>query len=793
MQKSLKKILCWLMAAMLCAEAGTPTVRAEAAAVGETFQEDTLQYTVDETNAVTGIGRVTCTGPKDGLTEIHVPASVTHDGVEYEVWRIGKNAFGEILKHNSLATVTIAEGVTVIEERAFQSCERLVSISLPESLTEIGEAAFHGCLDLPSISLPGGITEIKDSTFWNCHSLTKVDIPDGVRHIGDAAFMNCRRLEDIQLPGSLESIGESAFAGCESLAEGITIPQKVPVISLLTFGSCESLPEITLWDTTKIQGQGVFSDCMKLGTLKIVVTSDPPVPLVVADPDGCFEGCPTDRRLVFLDGNGAELRGGALAAAQEAYRAVDDGDPTDGLWYGWKIGETPARPYAVTIKVNKDNQPWPESGKGFQLSRDGGNTYITDLAKVGDGTYRIYEITGTGPLDTGVDITVNGKDAEATVDYYTVGFYDGDTLYGMDTPQHPQVVLKGGRAVRPADPEKKGFIFKDWVTAKDGDVPFDFPTAGITAPTSVYAAWEKGAAIVYHITASAGEGGSISPEGAVEVYGGGDQPFTITPQEGYKIKEVLVDGQPQGAITSYTFTNVTEDHTISVSFQKKEDPGDTENPGEGEPGDTEKPGEGDPDDTEKPGEGDPGDTENPGEGDPGDTENPGEGDPGDTENPGEGDPDGPDGPGAGETPGGTDTPGDSQEDEGAGTPGEEDQTDGDDGNTGTASGGSGHTGRPGDPGAAQEPKTGDGAPVGVYATVAMVSGLLYTQLYFAGKKGMTKARKSELVSAIAGWAKKGGKCRRYAALAAIFFILVYYHSIGKCTEAEFGENMQAVK
>ena len=75
----------------------------------------------------------------------------------------------------------------------------------------------------------------------------------------------------------------------------------------------------------------------------------------------------------------------------------------------------------------------------------------------------------------------------------------------------------------------------------------------------------------------------------------------------------------------------------------------------------------------------------------------------------------------------------------------------------------------------------------------MVSGLLYTQLYFAGKKGMTKARKSELVSAIAGWAKKGGKCRRYAALAAIFFILVYYHSIGKCTEAEFGENMQAVK
>lgn len=47
--------------------------------------------------------------------------------------------------------------------------------------------------------------------------------------------------------------------------------------------------------------------------------------------------------------------------------------------------------------------------------------------------------------------------------------------------------------------------------------------------------------------------------------------FTITHQAGYEIKEVLVDGQSQGAVTSYTFTNITENHSISVTFAKKED------------------------------------------------------------------------------------------------------------------------------------------------------------------------------------------------------------------------------
>ena len=70
----------------------------------------------------------------------------------------------------------------------------------------------------------------------------------------------------------------------------------------------------------------------------------------------------------------------------------------------------------------------------------------------------------------------------------------------------------------------------------------------------------------YTITASAGPHGSISPSGNVTVNQGSDKSFTITPVIGYSIDDVLVDGSSVGAVSSYTFTNVTEDHTIYATF-----------------------------------------------------------------------------------------------------------------------------------------------------------------------------------------------------------------------------------
>ena len=68
------------------------------------------------------------------------------------------------------------------------------------------------------------------------------------------------------------------------------------------------------------------------------------------------------------------------------------------------------------------------------------------------------------------------------------------------------------------------------------------------------------------ITASAGPNGTISPQGETSVNSGSSQSFTITSEEGYHVLDVVVDGASVGALTGYTFTNVTADHTISASF-----------------------------------------------------------------------------------------------------------------------------------------------------------------------------------------------------------------------------------
>jgi hypothetical protein len=70
----------------------------------------------------------------------------------------------------------------------------------------------------------------------------------------------------------------------------------------------------------------------------------------------------------------------------------------------------------------------------------------------------------------------------------------------------------------------------------------------------------------YTITATAGSGGSISPSGSVLVNDGNTPTFTITPNSGYHVLDVLVDSVSVGAVTSYTFAAVHAGHTIAASF-----------------------------------------------------------------------------------------------------------------------------------------------------------------------------------------------------------------------------------
>jgi hypothetical protein len=72
--------------------------------------------------------------------------------------------------------------------------------------------------------------------------------------------------------------------------------------------------------------------------------------------------------------------------------------------------------------------------------------------------------------------------------------------------------------------------------------------------------------ITNNITSSAGANGTISPNGTIAVNCGSNQVYTITPDVGYVIADVIVDGVSQGAVSSFSFTNVNSAHTISATF-----------------------------------------------------------------------------------------------------------------------------------------------------------------------------------------------------------------------------------
>ena len=90
-----------------------------------------------------------------------------------------------------------------------------------------------------------------------------------------------------------------------------------------------------------------------------------------------------------------------------------------------------------------------------------------------------------------------------------------------------------------------------------------YTLSNVTAGHSIAASFEIN---TYTITAITGENGSISPAGSAAVNHGSDQVFSISPSDGYHIDDVLVDGVSVGRIDTYSFNDVTSNHTIEASF-----------------------------------------------------------------------------------------------------------------------------------------------------------------------------------------------------------------------------------
>lgn len=163
----------------------------------------------------------------------------------------------------SLKTVNIPDSVTEIRAKAFCDCDVLETIDLPDSITTIGARVFGDCDSFKSIRLPDGIKTIEASTFYDCVALTDISIPDSVTKIGSNAFQRCGFLKDASfLPDSLEYIGSFAFSG--SGLETLKLPDNVKYIREGAFYECLSLETAIIPHATELHDGKIFSKCANL-------------------------------------------------------------------------------------------------------------------------------------------------------------------------------------------------------------------------------------------------------------------------------------------------------------------------------------------------------------------------------------------------------------------------------------------------------------------------------------------------------------------------------------------------
>ena len=294
--------------------------------------------------------------------------------------------------------------------------------------------------------------------------------------------------------------------------------------------------------------------------------SSKPVTFKLTLTDGCTVTFDTDV------GSAVELQ--TVVSGRKAVRPADP-VRTGYTFAGWYLdGEV----YDFDTPVTTDltlTAHWTANQYTITFDTAGGSgiapitqDYGTPITAPADPTRNGYTFAGWSPA---LPATMPAENMTVTaqwrVNHYTIT-YDLDRGTADDNPTGYTVETETFTLKNPTRP---GYIFSGWsgtgLTGED-NLTVTIPK-GSTGNRSYTAHWRyNGGYRYYTIRATAGAGGSISPNGNVSVREGSDRTFTITPDKGYAVSNVKIDGKSIGAVRSYTFENVRHAHTIEVIFMK---------------------------------------------------------------------------------------------------------------------------------------------------------------------------------------------------------------------------------
>ena len=526
---------------------------------------------------------------------------------------IGYQAFksNEKLTSVDLSNTT----VTTLGKFAFGYCTSLETFIFPDTLTSLGNSdgasVFTDCKSLKVMrladspegvvfALPENLTYIGKHTFENCFAAdvnVKVVIPESVKEIGEAAFYYKGSADPIiQIVVKNKDISQysgDAFKVYSRDSKRIIVLPTMSAYNSYYSGAgkaqgCLTYPvKITFEDTdnTELHLNGKSLKYQQDNTTGFWELND-----AYALPTAPGSGTPVDPKpgYEYVTGGGWKLRENDevldvtkdLKADQDEVTAVSGGGkyellaPTISYLVDGESKPVNAdQPFTVTIGDGKKHSigiqvdhPLLKKNQGTDGDYVYFKYYWFDEVSLGDGKNTLNGPRSTEEPERFSTATSNVEIKYVDGEHNTIPIakteharYEGSSHAGYN--DYYLVVVFGYHVV---NGEKTDTLF--YLSANNG-----IGTGNANAtdrPHLLQVEVDE----VRTITATADEHGAIDPAGTITVPKGGNKTFTITPNEGYHINDVLVDGKSVGAVTEYKFENVTEAHKIHATFARNYTP-----------------------------------------------------------------------------------------------------------------------------------------------------------------------------------------------------------------------------